>query len=236
MHPSERANTYRIATSLLPEEGLYTVEANVSGAAKNKKSQSANSQKIKYLVKKESTSVSLIKSEKTHEGKEIELKSDIKQEDKNKEEQTPGSGIYFGLITIWNLAAAGAAFVLFKKASAGPQVVIPVFEDPEITRSAIIKLKEKLSVTEINLSDPIFSGEVNSKPIEESKPQVEQSGTDLTAAKEVPTAEAPAADVTEQTPPEAEVAQTNEPEEAPPSQQPEQTDSPEENKKEEEKA
>ena len=196
MHPSEVSNVYELPADALPNSGLYEVEATFSGIGKNKKTQTATSQRIKYLVKKANQDVTVLSVEKK-EGKDIKIEGK-KPEEAHKEVKAPqeaGPLMYIILATLWNLLAAGVTFILAKKASSGPQVALPVFEDVGVTQKYVATLREKISVSEIDLNDPMFTGmpAVSKQEAKAEEPEAEPAA-DLTAPPETEQTEEPPAE------------------------------------------
>ena len=130
MHQKE-SNLYELEAGSLPKVGAYELEASITGI-KNKKSYKAVSQRLKYTLVKTEGEVQIVKVEE----KKIE---------KPVEDQEPSILIFIGLVTFLNMILGGAAYGFFKKASSGPSITIPVFEDENVAKAAIKTLREKIS-------------------------------------------------------------------------------------------
>jgi uncharacterized protein (TIGR03503 family) len=179
MVPSEELNVYEVSTNMLPAAGLYEVEAGITGIAKTKKLLKASSQRLKYLSKKEGAEVKIVAVPK--EGKTPEAAKELPSE--------PSFLLFVGLATLWNILVGAVAFSMFKKASSGPSIILPVFEDLALTQNSLKTLKDKLTVSEVDLNDPMFSGAYTAST--ESKTVAPAEGSDLlsTGADAQPAAE-----------------------------------------------
>jgi Mg-chelatase subunit ChlD len=147
LEETEDPLVFEIATKVLKNAGFYEVQANLVALTKSKKPMKASSEKINYELKtaEESGPVVHIEGQPTET---IAVKKKI-----------PTSPVlYIILISVVNLVLAGAIFFLMKKSSTGAKVVLPEFAPLEPVKTKLASLKDRVSVTQIDLNDPIFSG------------------------------------------------------------------------------
>ena len=86
MHPSEESHIYELKADSLPNDGLYEVQAILTGTGKNKKTETYSSQKVKYLLKKPASEVALVAVEKEKDNeKDNEVNFDNETECVDKE-------------------------------------------------------------------------------------------------------------------------------------------------------
>lgn len=159
MHQASH-HSFEVPASALPSSGLFEVEAVLSGTGKAKKQIKAHSKRIEYAYQKPG------ETKVVH----IEAPKEVPKEEEAPEEPSPL--LYIIVATLWNLAAGAAAFILFRNASTAPAIDLPQFDSGETMKAALASLREKVKVSEIDLSDPIFAGGAPSEPTPEEPSSV----------------------------------------------------------------
>ncbi len=71
--------------------------------------------------------------------------------------------MYLLMVTGANLVLAALAFLLFKKVGSSSKIVLPTFEPIEQAQAALNTLRSKISITNFDLDEPIFTGKMKSE-------------------------------------------------------------------------
>lgn len=191
------ANLYEASPLSLPEDGLYQVQASVSGLSANKKKVQASSEVLKYnrvTATKETTG-------EATEDVQLSKPAAAAVESLPPVPTTPSIMPYVGLVTILNLAVAGLIALMMLKSQVSGGFQVPAFASVSEIEAKIPSLRELLSRSDIDIESLFAQDSAQSSGAPESSAPAEAAPAEAEAQPQSePAAEAPPADAG--TPPE----------------------------------
>ncbi len=135
---------YEVPVSALPEEGVYELQATLTGM-KRKKEVHGSSEVLEY----EKVTTELDESMPAVEVVVVE----------QEEEEGPPSPILWTLIVlVFNGALGGMTFLNMQKNQKKTSFDVPVYEPSEELVSILSSLEEKSALTDVDINDPMFTG------------------------------------------------------------------------------